>query len=42
MGFWYLVRKVNNSKGVEERYQCEEVIYSPTGKNTFKKVADVH
>lgn len=42
MGVWYLVRKVNSPKGVNERYVCEMVDYIPTGTNTFNKVADVH
>lgn len=43
MGFWYMVRVVNSSKLTEERYVCEEVIYSQIGlTNTFQKVADVH
>lgn len=42
MGFWYLVRKVNSTKYTDARYVCEEVIYIPTGLNTFNKIADVH
>lgn len=42
MGFWYLSRKLNNPQATDERYVCEEVIYTATGPNTFSKVADVH
>lgn len=42
MGFWYLTRKVNNTNLVDSDYACEEVIYIPTGLNTFNKVADVY
>lgn len=42
MGFWYMVRKVNNDNLTDENYVCEEIIYTPTGYNTFNKVSDVH
>lgn len=42
MGFWTLVRKVNTKQGTDERYVCEEVVYTQTGPNTFNKQADVH
>lgn len=44
MGFWYMVRKTNSSQsqGTNDRYTCEQVIYTKTGANTFDKVADVH
>lgn len=42
MGFWTVVRKVNSTEGTDDRYMCEEVIYTKTGPNTFNKVSDVH
>lgn len=41
MGFWYLVRKTKSSAGTNERYDCEQIIYEPTGRNTFFKMADI-
>lgn len=42
MGFWTLVRKVNNDNGTDQNYVCEQIVYTATGPNTFDKIADVH
>lgn len=44
MGFWYMVKKLKNTKGTgtDEKYTCEQIIYTKTGPNTFSKIADVH
>lgn len=41
MGMWYVVKMVNNANLTDYKYTCEEVIYTPTGYNTFGKMADV-
>lgn len=37
-----MVRIIKNADGKNQRFTCEEAIYTKTGANTFNKVADVH